>query len=150
VLVGCIVAALLSWLMLVPGTTELNEKIIRAEQLRLESNRRTSTLRSQLAFVERAISNRVLARNAITQSIEYRGRQLLQRNWRAMRGVEWEAYLCEVFQAHGAIVETTKTTGDQGVDLIVIDGGRRCAVQAKGYDGSVGNSAVQQAVAGMA
>ena len=41
-------------------------------------------------------------------------------------------------------------TGDQGVDLVVEKGVSRYAIQAKGYHNSVGNGAVQAAVAGMA
>jgi len=37
-------------------------------------------------------------------------------------------------------------TGDQGADLIIKKSGRTIAVQAKGYKGAVGNSAVQEIV----
>jgi restriction system protein len=39
-------------------------------------------------------------------------------------------------------------SGDQGVDLVLKRGGRKIAVQAKGYAGNVPNSSVQQAYAG--
>jgi restriction system protein len=67
-----------------------------------------------------------------------------------MRGAEWEDYLVEVFRAIGGNVDPTGCTGDKGVDLIVEFGLRRVAVQAKGYFHTVGNPAVQEAVAGMA
>ena len=67
-----------------------------------------------------------------------------------MRDTEWENYLAEVFRELGAEVELTKTVGDQGVDLVVEINGRRIAIQAKGYENAVSNSAVQQAVAGKA
>jgi restriction system protein len=50
----------------------------------------------------------------------------------------------------GGTVERTAGVGDQGVDLFVVRGAQRTAVQAKGYFNSVGNDAVQQVVAGMA
>ncbi|RIK88624.1 MAG: restriction endonuclease [Planctomycetota bacterium] len=75
---------------------------------------------------------------------------LLRQHWTAMRGSEWEAFLAEVFHLLGGVIEATGKTGDQGVDLVVNFGQRRYAVQAKGYVNSVGNSAVQEAVAGMA
>lgn len=75
---------------------------------------------------------------------------LLTRNWRALRDYEWEAYLIEVFQALGAKAERIGGAGDQGVDLIVEFGGRRIAVQAKGYFHKVNNKAIQEAYAGMA
>ena len=62
----------------------------------------------------------------------------------------FEQFLASVFIEWGYQVETTKVTGDQGVDLIVSKNGSKVAVQAKGYPGStVGNSAVQEAHTGM-
>jgi Restriction endonuclease len=58
---------------------------------------------------------------------------LLQRNWKAMRDDEWEDFLADVFSTLGANVQKTGRSGDQGVDLVVEFGGRRVAVQAKGY-----------------
>lgn len=84
------------------------------------------------------------------QSREYKLEQLFNRNWRAMRSVEFELYLEEVFSALGYVVQTTATTGDQGVDLIVAKSGIRIAVQVKGYLDSVSNSAIQEAFAGQA
>jgi hypothetical protein len=75
--------------------------------------------------------------------------ELLHLNWRAMRDNEWENYLVEVFKALGAKAERIGCSGDQGCDLIVEAGQMRIAVQAKGYHNSVGNSAVQEAFAGM-
>jgi restriction system protein len=75
---------------------------------------------------------------------------LLQKNWKAMRGPEWEDFLARVFRLLGATVEPTGTSGDQGVDLIAVMGPRCYAIQAKGYVSAVGNGAVQEAVAGMA
>ena len=77
---------------------------------------------------------------------------LLDRDWRAMRGYDWEEYLVEVFTALGTKVERTGQCGDQGCDLIVEIGRMRIAVQAKGFDelSSVNHKAVQEAYAGMA
>src|SRR5262249_44089727 len=43
----------------------------------------------------------------------------------------------------------TKTTGDQGVDLVVSGKGERIAVQVKGYSDPLGNAPVQEVYAGM-
>lgn len=59
-------------------------------------------------------------------------------------------FLARAFLLLGAKVETTRVTGDQAVDLVVEKGPIRHAIQAKGYHNSVGNGAVQEAVAGMA
>ena len=84
--------------------------------------------------------------------LERRSRKsrLLASDWRSLRSVPFEEFLAEVFVELGFVVEMTKTTGDQGVDLIVQKNGRRIAIQVKGYFDSVGNSAVQAAHTGMA
>jgi HJR/Mrr/RecB family endonuclease len=69
---------------------------------------------------------------------------LLNSDWRSLRGVPFEEFLAEVFRALGYRVETTRASGDQGADLILTKADRRIAVQAKGYGGSVSNSAVQE------
>ena len=66
-----------------------------------------------------------------------------------MRDKEFEWFLKGVFEQLGYQVEVTKASGDQGVDLIVSGGGRRIAIQVKGYANAVGNSAVQEVYAGM-
>lgn len=82
-------------------------------------------------------------------SIRFHCQQLFNENWRAMRSVEFEQYLERVFKLLGYNTQTTNTTGDQGVDLIVERAGHRIAVQVKGYLNSVSNSAIQEAFAGM-
>lgn len=65
-------------------------------------------------------------------------------------GEDFEKYLCDQINSlSSAKCETTKKTGDQGADLIVIlEGGEKVAVQCKLYSTPVGNDAVQQVVAG--
>ena len=89
-----------------------------------------------------------IAAEQYRKSRQYQCEQLLQLNWKAMRSVEFEQFLKRVFEVHGHQVETTRTSGDQGVDLLVICHGRKIAIQVKGYHSSVGNSAVQEAYAG--
>jgi hypothetical protein len=90
------------------------------------------------------------AEAAIRKTVAYKCNALYQRPWRDMRASEFESFLAEVFKTLGYHVEETGQSGDQGVDLIAVKHGRRIAVQAKGYSGSVGNAAVQEAFAGMA
>ncbi len=75
--------------------------------------------------------------------------QLLVQDWRALRGVDFEQFLREVFEDLGFSVQTTKASGDQGVDLIVTINGYCVAIQSKGYASSVGNASVQEVYAGM-
>ena len=77
-------------------------------------------------------------------------KDFINERWKWMRGVEFEAFLEVVFRELGYDVETTSTTGDQGVDLIVIYRHKRIAIQVKGWAGNVGNGAVQEAYSGMA
>lgn len=67
-----------------------------------------------------------------------------------LSGTEFEDYLAELFKSHDYKVEMTPSTGDYGADLILNKNQQRIAVQAKCYTGSVGVSAVQEALSGMA
>lgn len=65
-------------------------------------------------------------------------------------GTEFEAFLAGLFRAQGYAAELTPVTGDYGADLILSKDGQRIAVQAKRHVGSVGVSAVQEALSGQA
>ena len=67
-----------------------------------------------------------------------------------MTGEEFEKFLGEYFASKGYTTEVTKLSGDQGIDVIIKKRGKRIGIQAKCYSGSVGNSAVQEAVGGKA
>ncbi|MCU0544116.1 MAG: restriction endonuclease [Oscillatoriaceae cyanobacterium Prado104] len=63
-----------------------------------------------------------------------------------MTGEEFEEFLACCFRNLGYAVETTPKTGDFGADLILSKGRKKTVVQAKRYQGKVGNSAVQEVV----
>lgn len=65
-----------------------------------------------------------------------------------MKGAEFEKFMKEVYFLLGYKVEQTKISGDQGIDLIIKKFFKKTGVQLKRYSGKVGNSAVQEAVAG--
>ncbi|MDO8464208.1 MAG: restriction endonuclease [Gallionella sp.] len=67
-----------------------------------------------------------------------------------LTGVEFEEFLAGLYRAQGYAAEHTPTSGDYGADLILSKDGRRIAVQAKRYVGSVGVQAVQEALSGQA
>lgn len=67
-----------------------------------------------------------------------------------LSGIEFEVYLGGIFKKQGFKVEFTPTVADYGADLLISRGDRRIAVQAKRYAGTVGISAVQEAISGMA
>ena len=64
-----------------------------------------------------------------------------------MSGTEFEDLLAHLFSKMGYQVMPTRTTGDQGGDLVLEKFGERTVVQAKRSSGTVGNSAIQEVVA---
>ena len=64
-----------------------------------------------------------------------------------LSGSEFEVHVAHVLKANGYDVRGTPVTGDQGADLIASKAGKTVVVQAKCYNGAVGNKAVQEVVA---
>ena len=65
-----------------------------------------------------------------------------------MNGSEFERFIGEMFSKMGYSAEVTKHSGDQGIDVVAEKNDIRIGVQVKCYTNSVGNSAIQEAVAG--
>jgi HJR/Mrr/RecB family endonuclease len=66
-------------------------------------------------------------------------------NVNGLSGVEFETYLVKVLKENGfEDVRGTPATGDQGADLIARRNGKTIIIQAKRYQGAVGNRAVQE------
>ena len=63
------------------------------------------------------------------------------------RNSQFENLLYRLFGAMGYAIQKTGKTGDQGGDLIANLNGQRIVIQAKRYTSTVGNAAVQEAVA---
>jgi HJR/Mrr/RecB family endonuclease len=105
---------------------------------------------ARLRAAQEAARRQQAAEAAFRQTVAYKCEALYRRPWRDLRADGFEAFLAEVFETLGYEVEQTGQSGDQGVDLIVAKHGFRMAIQAKGYSGSVGNTAVQEAFTGMA
>lgn len=72
---------------------------------------------------------------------------LLQRNWKAMRGPEWEDFVVEVLRTHGAQVERSGRPGDFGPNLIADYGSRRVVLFTEGEGQPVASATIQQALA---
>ena len=66
----------------------------------------------------------------------------------SMNGQQFEELITKLFIKMGYDAYTTKASGDQGIDVIAEKNGIKYGIQAKCYAGSVGNAAVQEAVAG--
>lgn len=67
-----------------------------------------------------------------------------------MNGQEFENFIALIFSRMGYQTEVTKASGDQGVDVIATKGDKKIGIQAKCYSNIVGNSAIQEVVAGKA
>lgn len=65
-----------------------------------------------------------------------------------MNGYEFEDYIGTLFSKLGYSVTQTSLSGDQGVDIVAKKNDISLAIQTKRYSSRVGNSAVQQVVAG--
>lgn len=65
-----------------------------------------------------------------------------------LTGVEFENFLCLLFEKDGYMCQKTKATGDQGIDIIATKEDSVVAIQAKRYSSAVGNHAIMEAVAG--
>ena len=94
------------------------------------------------------------SRKAFLNSLEGEYRTQSEKNYYSiedvdlMTGVQFEQFLAKLFTKMGYRVALTKGSGDQGVDLIAEKGNTKWAIQAKSYLNTVGNSAVQQVLAG--
>ncbi|MBP5330377.1 MAG: restriction endonuclease [Lachnospiraceae bacterium] len=63
-----------------------------------------------------------------------------------MDGVEFENFCIACFQRRGYSAKPTDITGDYGADILLKKDGKKTVVQCKRYKGSVGISAVQEAI----
>ncbi|HLU38454.1 MAG TPA: restriction endonuclease [Planctomycetota bacterium] len=66
----------------------------------------------------------------------------------AMDGAAFEDWVVRRLTRCGFSCENLPRSRDYGIDVVAVRGARRIGVQAKRYDGPVGNGAVQQAIAG--
>src|SRR4029079_3746662 len=67
-----------------------------------------------------------------------------------LSGVEFETWIAKLLKERGFEVQGTPITGDQGADLIAKKDGRTIIIQAKCYQGTVGNKAVQEVISALA
>ncbi|MFA5009048.1 MAG: restriction endonuclease [Candidatus Paceibacterota bacterium] len=81
------------------------------------------------------------------EAIIKNGFESTQYKFSSLSGTEFENLLVRLYESMGYLVEHPGSTGDQGGDLILNKNGQRILVQAKRYKGSIGNGAVQEAVA---
>jgi HJR/Mrr/RecB family endonuclease len=66
----------------------------------------------------------------------------------SMAPIEFELYCAQLLNEDGWDAETTKASGDQGVDIVATRKGIKCVFQVKKHNKPVGNKAVQEVHAG--
>jgi len=66
-----------------------------------------------------------------------------------MDGIEFEHFVCDLFNGAGYKASVTKQSNDQGLDVIASKNNIKWGIQTKRYDGNVTNTAVQEVVAGV-
>ena len=74
---------------------------------------------------------------------------LLNKNVDLMDPIEFECFCVHLLSEGGWSAQTTKASGDQGVDIVATRKGIKCVFQVKKHNKPVGNKAVQEVHAGM-
>jgi hypothetical protein len=134
--------------------TTLRDKLAACKRRLDLANRELSASRQSLQRLLNAkaaqgeVEEATRAYDYATRRLEEHRKDVRRVDWRSLRGIDFEQFLQRAFELLGYATEITKKSGDQGVDLIVTGRGRRIAIQAKGYSGSVGNGSVQEVFAG--
>jgi restriction endonuclease Mrr len=146
------IVAALGWLDRAERKREREEELKRqaeAERRRLEEQRHQEELKrleeqrhqeelKRLEERERQRIESLLRRDAVGDEINY------------MSGVEFERFMADVFRQKGYGVQSTRASGDQGVDLLLDIDDKKVAVQLKRWTAPVGNAVVGATFAGIA
>ncbi|MDI6809164.1 MAG: restriction endonuclease [Candidatus Eisenbacteria bacterium] len=119
--------------------TDLFKRLLKENGVGFEEGQLAECVKNTIWEVELSRFEKNLANNAFqasqTESLD------------SASGVEFERFLKTLFEGMGYSVRQTKSTGDQGADLIVTRQGERTVVQAKRHQNKVTNKAIQEAVA---
>jgi hypothetical protein len=130
-----------------PPDALLEPSIADAEsQCRLETARRREKT-ERLTELNERLQRLVEERRDQIASGKLQRAALLQRNWKAMRGAEWEDFVVEVLRTHGATVERTGRIGSADANLVADFGARRVAIFTEGEGHNVSSAAIQRAIA---
>lgn len=120
----------------------------KSREKRQQATKEAQHLQNALAFADRRL-NEIKAGHAARQAAQQHVGAVALGRLDVMDGQAFERFVGDLFVALGHSVEYTPTSGDYGVDLIAKTGTTRIAIQVKRWQGSVGLSAVQEALAGM-
>lgn len=123
---------------------------VKALQHDLDLARATYSEIQRLYDIQMNYQRSVSEHGRLVKEFNCRRNELLNVEWRTLKGIAFESFLTRVFIDLGYQVRTTKISGDHGVDLIASKNDQCIAIQAKGWSGTVGNGAVQEVYAGKA
>jgi hypothetical protein len=130
-----------------PADTLLPAAIAEAEAQSRLSNARLEEKLGRVVEVKQRLQQLLEERRDQIASGKLQRAALLQRNWKAMRGAEWEDFVVEVLRTLGAKVERTGRIVGQDANLIADFAPRRVALFTEGEDHNVASSTIQQALA---
>lgn len=123
------------------------EKLVRAKiTTKLKKEERLLTIFNdiyKIQYLTKKIENAKIRQSLIKE--EKKAKNI---NIDLLSGVEFEDFLCSLFEKNGYFCQKTKASGDQGIDIIATKEDEVIAIQAKRYSSSVGNHAIMEAVAG--
>jgi hypothetical protein len=127
---------------LLPAAINESESESRLAQARLEEKR------NRIADVKERLGRLLEERRDQIASGKLQRAALLQRNWKSLRGTEWEDFVVEVLRTHGATVERNQRSGAGGEDanLIADFGARRVAVFTEAEAHNVSSETIRQAL----
>ena len=101
------------------------------------------------AYLQHEKDNELLAyKNRLLEDQEIKKSNLTIDGIDLMTGVEFEAFIADMFSRMNYRTQITKATGDQGIDVIAENDEMKIGIQAKCYSGNVGNAAIQEVVGG--
>lgn len=147
-LVGITAGALaLASLLYRPSNALLEPAIADAEtHYRLE-NARLSEKIQRITEVNEQLKRLIEERRDQVASGKLQRAALLQRNWKSMRGTEWEDFVVEVLRTQGATVQRNLRPGNDDPNLIVDFGPRRIAIFTEGEGQTVSSETIRKALA---
>ena len=142
-MLGLCGAFLIPWLLIAFGVnTVFESRIIRLKRGRLFKSPVASRIRlydEAVHSYKKAESARQEAERAqleaerIRRESESMRRRKLYEHWTSLSGEEFERELGTLYRQLGYRVESTPSSGDHGIDLILISNGKTTIVQCKSY-----------------
>ncbi len=134
-----------------PDDEQLAALAPRVEQALAEATREHDALAHEEAAQRAKLAEAEQEFQRVKMALSSRLHWLRTCQWQQMTSRNLVNFLRQVFEEHGYAVEPTGKVGQVGIDLVVVHGETRVAVQAKGIKTSiVDNQVIQQTDAGKA